>query len=532
MFRNSLKTRLALSYALLFFVSCLIIMTICSYLVYQLLNNAYDANAERIARRSAELHLLGRRTGSFNEILPGSAFPEEERKLLEQKFPGMTILFTGYRFGGSSPEEKKRYYTAFALQGKEYCEIRLLSNGGVYRKKIFPEHNKSSLRNYFSNLLLNRGQENFGITIFEKDNTPYLESHPGAVPPGVLKKLLSHSAPQNIDKFRYALFYFADGRKAVIATGLSQRLAYLADITSIGAILLGCMTAAGALIAWFLTRRFIRGVKETTLAMNRISSGDYSFRVRESTDHDREIQELTATFNAMNERTENLLKELRTVSDNVAHDLRTPLTRISGTVELMLTRKDLPEDTWNDCVSIAEEISRLKELVNTIMDISRTNSAPGMLQLNKMDLNAVTADFCEFMQVAFEEKCLEFSLQLPEEKIFVEADKKMFQRLLSNLLGNALKFTEKGFVAVEIRKEGNSVKLSVADSGCGIPREDHSQVFKRFFRSDASRHLQGNGLGLSLVKAIVKAHKWSIELASTPGEGSLFTVNIPESSAP
>ena len=136
------------------------------------------------------------------------------------------------------------------------------------------------------------------------------------------------------------------------------------------------------------------------------------------------------------------------------------------------------------------------------------------------------------MQVAFEEKGLEFSLQLPEEKIFVEADKKMFQRLLSNLLGNALKFTEKGFVAVEIRKEGNSVKLSVADSGCGIPREDHSQVFKRFFRSDASRHLQGNGLGLSLVKAIVKAHKWSIELASTPGEGSLFTVNIPESSAP
>ena len=527
MFRNSLKTRLALSYALLFFVSCLIIMTLCSYLVYQLLNNAYDANAERIARRSAELHLLGRRTGSFNEILNGSEYPEEERKILEEKFPGTTILFTGYRFGSSGPGDKTRYYTAFALQGGEYCEMRLLSNGGVYRKKIYPEHNKSSLRNYFSNLLLNRGQENFGIAVFEKNDALYLESHKNAVPFEILKKLQQKPAPQNIDKFRYALFHFADGRKVVIATGLNQRLAYLANITSIGAILLVCMTAAGALIAWFLTRRFIRGVKETTLAMNRISSGDYSFRLRESTDHDREIQELTATFNAMNERTENLLKELRTVSDNVAHDLRTPLTRISGTVELMLTRKDLPEDIWNDCVSVAEEISRLKELVNTIMEISRTNAAPGTLQRTHFDLTAVTADFCEFMQVAFEEKGLEFTLQLTEGKIFIDADKNMFQRLLSNLLGNALKFTDRGFVAVEICREGALVRLSVADSGCGIPHEDQSQVFKRFFRSDTSRHLQGNGLGLSLVKAIVKAHKWQIELASTPGEGSLFTVSIP-----
>ena len=310
--------------------------------------------------------------------------------------------------------------------------------------------------------------------------------------------------------------------------GLRQRLAYLADITSIGAILLICMTVAGAVIAWLLTRRFIRGVKEMTLAMNRISSGDYSIRLRESTDHDREIQELTATFNAMNERTENLLQELRTVSDNVAHDLRTPLTRISGTVELMLTRQKLSEETRNDCASIAEEITRLKELVNTIMDISRTNAAPGTLQLKKMDLSAVTADFCEFMQVAFEEKGLDFSVQLPGEPIFVTADKRMYQRILSNLLSNALKFTEKGFVALEIRREKGNIMVSVADSGCGIPFEDQSKIFKRFFRSDASRHLQGNGLGLALVKAICKAHKWKITAVSTPGEGSLFTIKIPE----
>ena len=439
----------------------------------------------------------------------------------------MAVLFTGYRNGSSAPDEQKRYYTAFALDKGEYCEMRVLKNGNIYRKKIFPEHNKSALRNYFSNLLLNRGQENFGIALFEKDDSLYLESHPGAVPSKVLETLQSESLPLNIDTFRYRLFRFSDGRQLVTAIGLRSRLAYLADITSIGAILLLCMTAASAVIAWLLTRRFIRGVKETTLAMNRISRGDYSIRLRESTDHDREIQELTATFNAMNERTENLLKELRTVSDNVAHDLRTPLTRISGTVEMLLTQKDLPEETREDCASIAEEISRLTALVNTIMDISRTNAAPGTLQMCPVDLCEVTADFCEFMQVAFEEKGVEFTTEIPEERLVVEADKKMFQRVLSNLLGNALKFTEKGFVSLKLCKEENFIKLAVADSGCGIPPEDHSQVFKRFFRSDASRHLQGNGLGLSLVKAIVKAHKWQIDLASTPGKGSLFTVTIP-----
>ena len=527
MFHNSLKTRLALSYALLFFVSCLAIMTLCSCLVYNLLNNAYDANAQRIAKRTFELHILGRRSGSFNEILPGSSFPEDERKLLEEKFPGIVILFTGCRSGGSDSQSPKRYYTAFALHNDEYCEVRLTANGGFFRKKVYPEHNKSALRNYFSNLLLNRGQENFGIALFEKDNSLYLESHSGAVPQKILTHLHSADVPVNIEKFRYSQYSFADGRKLVIATGLSQRLAYLADITTIGAILLGCMTVAGTIIAWLLTRRFIRGVKETTLAMNRISAGDYSIRLRESTDHDREIQELTATFNAMNERTENLLKELRTVSDNVAHDLRTPLTRISGTVELILTRKDLPEDMRSDCASVAEEISRLKELVNTIMDISRTNATPQALQLSKVDIAAVTADFCEFMQVAFEDKGLDFSVRIPEQEIFIEADKKMFQRLLSNLLGNALKFTERGFAALDLRIEGEKIKLSVADSGCGIPQEEQALVFKRFFRSDASRHLQGNGLGLSLVKAIIKAHHWEIDLASTQGEGSVFTVTIP-----
>lgn len=528
MFYNSLKTRLAASYALLFFLSCLAVMYLCSCLVYRLLNNALDVNAERIAKRTAELHFLGRRTGSFNEILPGSDYPERELKQLEEKYPGLTVLFTGYRNGSSHPGDTTRYYTAFALHRGDFCELRVQPGGGIFRKKIFPEHNKSSLRNYFSQLLLNRGKDNFSIAVFNPDNSIYLESSPGTATPEILQRLLKKGKPENTDLFRHSCFQLADGRRLLISFSLRQNMEWLAGITYPGLIILGFMTIAGALTAWLLTRRFIRGVRETTLAMNRISSGDYSIRLRESTDHDREIRDLTATFNAMNERTENLLKELRTVSDNVAHDLRTPLTRISGIIELMLSRRELPEESRNDCASVAEEVARLKELVNTIMDISRTNAVPGALQISRFDLTDVTRDFCEFMQVAFEEKNLEFSVLIPDEEIFINADKKMFQRLLSNLLGNALKFTSKGFVALQIVREENQIRLSVADSGCGIPEADRDQVFKRFFRSDSSRHLQGNGLGLALVKAIVKAHKWQISLASRSGEGSCFTVTLPE----
>jgi signal transduction histidine kinase len=533
MFRNSLKIRLAFSYALLFFISCLIIIFFCFYLAQNLLNHVCDAGLERIAGRTTEIYLLGKRINHFNEILHGSHFPETEQKKLETLFPGTRILFSACNLNihTKNRRQPRSYHTAIVLQNDEYYEIRFSSNGELYRKKLYPEHNKNALRSYFSQLLLNRGKENFAISVFEKNNQVYLESHPGAIPREILQKMLYSKNKQNIRKFRYALFPLAGGRKMVIAIHLNRRISYLTNIRSIGAILLGCMTAAGAVIAGLLTRRFIRGIKEMTLAMNRTRSGDYSYRLQEYSDYDPEIRDLTATFNAMNERTENLLKELRTVSDNVAHDLRTPLTRISGTVELMLNNKDLPEEIRNGCVSIAEEIADLKELINTIMEISRTNAAPETFQWSEFDLAAVTADFCEFMAVAFEEKSLDFHVSIPEEEIPLCGDKRMFQRLLSNLLGNALKFTEKGFVSLKVEKDHSSVRLQVSDSGCGIPPEDQAKVFKRFFRSDASRHLQGNGLGLALVKAIVKAHKWQITLHSVPGEGSTFTVILPGTAA-
>ena len=297
-------------------------------------------------------------------------------------------------------------------------------------------------------------------------------------------------------------------------------------MSAAGIVLLLIIAAAGAVSAWVLTGRFIRGITRTTLAMHKIRSGNYGYRVRTLHSEDKEIRELVQTFNDMNEKTENLLQELKMVTDNVAHDLRTPLTRISGIIELLLTDRNLPDHVQTDCVSIAEEVNRLKNVVTTIMDISRTNSRPGEIRKEQIDFVAFLRDFCEFFEPVFEEKNLKLYLSLPDNSRYIYADKNLLQRLLSNLMENALKFTEKGFVSVSLNSDEKQLFLRIADSGCGIAEKDLTQIFKRFYRSDASRHLQGNGLGLALVDAIVKAHQWKINVTSCVGEGTVFLITI------
>ena len=143
-----------------------------------------------------------------------------------------------------------------------------------------------------------------------------------------------------------------------------------------------------------------------------------------------------------------------------------------------------------------------------------------------LDLCEQLRDFCEFMQPAFEEKGLQFQLDLPDFPLRITADKSKFQRVVSNLLENALKFTEQGAVMVKAADTPDGILFQVSDTGCGISEEDCKHIFERFFRSDSSRHLQGNGLGLALVQAIVKAHGWTITVDSKPGQGSVFSVLI------
>ena len=131
------------------------------------------------------------------------------------------------------------------------------------------------------------------------------------------------------------------------------------------------------------------------------------------------------------------------------------------------------------------------------------------------------------MLPAFEEQDLSFKTEIPDTPLYLEADLTMVQRMLANLIENALKFTASGGVELTLSSNSRNAILQIKDSGCGISQEDLPHIFDRFYRADASRHLSGNGLGLPLVKAVTDAHKWKIDVESTPGKGTIFTVTMP-----
>ena len=524
--RISLKTRLALSYGGLFFLSCSILFVLAGFLLVAGLNQSGDNALHQLAVRITGIYVLGFRYDRLDDLHSESDYPDYDRFLLETRYPGAEILFVNHT---TNPAANRDYYTAYFCYNKEYYEFRVQDDYSIYSMKLNILTHKANLRSHISRIKLARGEDNLRVAILNEDGSNYLDRNPKKN--GKERSWEQpRTRPWEKGNFRYLYFPFPDGRILVIGRNIQQRDELISRYLFLYCVILLAATIAGMCASWLISRRFIRGIQQTTLAMNRISSGsgDYSYRIEELPDNDREIRDLMRTFNAMNERTEHLLTELKMMSDNVAHDLRTPLTRISGTVEMLLTDRSLDESVRSVFVSIAEETSRLSSLVNTLMDISHTNSRPDELHKEEIDLVGLLQDFCEFMQPAFEEKGLLFLLELPDRPVLIQADKTKFQRVISNLLENALKFTEKGSVTVIAGESEKGIFLQVKDTGCGISPEDSKHVFERFFRGDSSRHLQGNGLGLALVLAIVSAHGWRITLDSEQGKGSAFTIWLDE----
>jgi heavy metal sensor kinase len=280
-------------------------------------------------------------------------------------------------------------------------------------------------------------------------------------------------------------------------------------------------------VGWFLARRALSGVASITRTARRISQEDLDTRVPVLNRHD-EIDGLAVTFNQMLDRIRSLVTTTRQMNDNIAHDLRSPLTRIRGLAEVTLTSGGGAQEYAHMAASTIEECDRLLVMINTMLTIARTEAGVENLQRENVDFSALVQRACELFQVPAEDKgvLLEPHL-LPAIK--VQGDAGMLQRMAANLIDNAICYTDPGGrIDVTLGREGpRSVYLSVADTGVGIAPETQALVFDRFYRGDRSRSKGGFGLGLSLARAIARAHGGDITLQSVPGQGSLFRVTLP-----
>jgi heavy metal sensor kinase len=291
------------------------------------------------------------------------------------------------------------------------------------------------------------------------------------------------------------------------------------------ALLIALATGVG----WFMARRAVSGVEAITRTARSISGGTLEKRVPVKSRGD-EIDQLAVTFNQMLDRIQALVTEIRQMGDNIAHDLKSPLTRIRGMAEITLTTGESLSEYQTMAASAIEDCDRLLDMINTMLMISKTQAGVDQPVREKIDLAHLVRDACALFETMAEDKGLTLVRDIPEN-CDILGDVRSIQRMLSNLMDNAIKYTASGGTVQLLVSEctENTLKITVRDTGIGISEADIPHIFERFYRCDRSRSEAGTGLGLSLARAIARAHGGDITVSSRPGHGSAFTVTIPQS---
>lgn len=288
------------------------------------------------------------------------------------------------------------------------------------------------------------------------------------------------------------------------------------------------VVAVGILGGAFLALRALRPIRELIDTVRAIDSGAMTARVPVHQTGD-ELDELALLFNGMLNRIATLIEGMRGALDNVAHELRTPVTRMRGAAETALQSNQGPgvvREALADCI---EESEHLLRLLDALMDISEAEAGTLTLKPEPVNISTLLEDTVDLYRHVAEEKTIAVSIDVPE-RVWLTADRSRLRQVMANLLDNALKYTPNGGrIELKAYHQNSEVVISVSDTGIGMTPEELSKIWGRLYRGDCGRAERGMGLGLSLVKAIVEAHKGHVETTSTPGTGSIFRVILPYS---
>jgi len=315
---------------------------------------------------------------------------------------------------------------------------------------------------------------------------------------------------------RGALLMIPGGYRLLVARDISDAAAFRNRVRTTllwaGLVALGIGVVGGTA----MSRNLLRRVEQVNRTAERVMAGHLSDRVPLNGTSD-EFDQLAANLNQMLDQIERLMTAMREVTDDVAHDLKTPLSRLRARLELALMG---PADAGRQTEAIRsaiEEADRLLATFNALLNIAELESGAQQDPTEPLDLSEVARSAAELYEPVAEEKSFVLSLKT-EPGTTIRGDRHLVSQALANLLDNALKYAGGGQIQIHVGRRDGRCILEVADCGPGIPEVDREVVFDRFVRLEPSRTAHGNGLGLSLVRAIARRHHGTVRLADNrPG---------------
>jgi heavy metal sensor kinase len=295
------------------------------------------------------------------------------------------------------------------------------------------------------------------------------------------------------------------------------------------ALLLGA-----AFVGHWMSRRALAPVDALVQTARSIEGTNLSERLQKLQTGD-ELQRLSDTLNAMLDRIESAFRRITQFTGDASHELRTPISLIRTEAELALRRSRSEAEYKESLNHILFEAERTTSLIEQLLELARADSRRESLDFHPVDFTQTLKSVVDHWQQVSVIQNVDFSANLPAEATFVLGDETLLRRLTEILLDNAFKYTPSpGSVRLSLEINAEATLLTVQDSGIGIAQEDQSRIFERFYRVDKARTRAqgGTGLGLAIARWIVTQHHGEIRVESLPGEGAIFRVQLPLTTAP